>query len=324
MNLENLTVGEYTQDKTAYTSYLNPYIDYTIVATLPIFRTYFDGSYNIKVGIETGKLHVGSSIKVAGSYNLLLHALGPLRGSREYPTITHYINKMNGFIKEFDKYMETSSVSTSNISISTTYLWDTIEKHFNNKLDYNSSSIRRFCVGRHIKNNMLIGVSTGLLVFQKNWSSPVIPLIALVIKNEYIREYKFNNLLGGPINTSMFEFWVNEEIENILDGSPITGLSKMLENKDNIEVVVKRGMTDYQSTIKTPQFESIGQRFEWLTSVKNSFMNEHYMLDSPLEVKEFPLITPKIETVTGVKFRSRTLNTFVKGNKQKHNKYTLI
>lgn len=145
------------------------------------------------------------------------------------------------------------------------------------------------------------------------------PLIVLVVKTEYIPYYRIANLLGMPIDYSMFELWVSDEIESLdhyygnalMDFVGANIFNKLSKESSNIIIKLKSGMISYFDSIPTPKFNSISDRSEWLSSLKNEFINNTYNPSEKLPVKEFT-IEPLTIKDSDKRLRSTRINKAIK------------
>ena len=184
--------------------------------------------------------------------------------------------------------------------------------------------------------NCRLFILRGALLFSN--SNGVVPLISLMIQNDYIEEFRKATILpDSTIDYTKFEWWINVDFNTISSLRTVynhahTKVLKYFKNPDNIKVVVKSGLTEYYSNVRIPELKSISDRMEWLQSVKNGYLNS-INKNEELPVKKFETKIPEIRTVTEkVKFKSMILNNLIKNNSNtnsnpktiKHNKYELI
>lgn len=220
----------------------------------------------------------------------------------------------------FKAYIESTDYLAKELSfVVYNYSLDYFSKAFNCSLEDTvaNSSTRlphadHYILGKSLNNSNYLVISRGFCGLFNYNTSEIIPLIMLMIKEDYIPYYRGANLLGMPIDNSKFEFWINDKIEEMPDFSKVNTyiLSAKTSINSKIPIVVKSGLTENFSKYKFPKLESITERIEWLTSTKNDFLNAFHSLKAPLPVKEFKSSEPTIITTT-VKFKSRKLNKVI-------------
>lgn len=271
--------------------------------------------------------------KTRGEFNFIKHVSAPFNIEASRANIESY--QSSAKIK-FEEFLSIDLDTNSNFGYECVPKKEQYSKMFNNtvgefyinswnrkditfeyKSVYRSTPIGYFFIGKGF---------LGLFV-----RGEIIPLIMLVIDNEYIKDYQVSNLLDLPIDNSKFEFWINSDFDAVVGNGASynwvsSALLSKLTNPDKIRVVVKKNMTEYYSKIKTPTFNSISEQLEWINSVKNDFINSYYKPTELLPVKEFITNIPVIEDSIIYSFRNKHLNKFIKQSNEPilYNNYTLI
>lgn len=150
----------------------------------------------------------------------------------------------------------------------------------------------------------------------------VVPIGMLVIKDEYVEDFKTRSFLDMDMDYSQFEYWVNADIDQA-DEYTINILKTVLykvENPDNnIKFILKKNLGEINS-MPIPSFTTITDRINWLSSIKNEYLNEY--ADTMLPVKDFEVLFKKPETFNG-KVKYRNINKLISTNQLK-SKFELV
>jgi len=315
MNLRNITLG--SEFETRDSDYIIPTLSrqYTPVCTLKRLNyTYYRETHIDKYHITKNKDIKDSTVKINSSIindNILY-----CKSKREV------FDKILYFLTDYEEYM----LSSERYEVPSRYLNYLHQNRIIN-LFINDNNISRnsYSIVSNISNKFIINKGTILLI--KN--NKVIPIFMLMIKNQYIHDFKVANTLDLDIDNSQFEFWINKDLEKLLEEKEYRLFTKLINSiKDNdIKCIVKSGITELSNQIFLPKLSTISDRIEWLDSVKKEYLN--YSIGTDYPVKEYDIIVPKIEDCD-MKFKSRNLNNLIKGNnksipkQKKINKFQLV
>lgn len=330
MNLKNLTFKDrrISTDNNVFIL-KRPSPAYFPVCNIP----FYTDNYAQDIDVCDARLNKFNN-KTKDSFNFIKAVLAKDR----YNTKEHFMANLPHIQRAFDVYMSSDINSNISFTYEVSPRKDIFSKMFNNTLIKTYiSAYRQQNVCTEYKSlyynigNGYIFVSKGFVCLLKNGTKEVIPLIMLVIKDDYIDQFKVATLLDLPIDTSKFEFWINDRFDDIIgNGRSYNWLSgailSKLENPDKIKVVIKNNMSKYYSSTKIPTLKSISEQLEWVNSVKNDWINTTYKPVDLLPVKEFVIDKVEITDSSPVLFRSKNLNKFIKESNSPtvYDKYTLI
>ncbi len=329
MNLKNLTFKNRNISKASLFILKRPSSNYFPVCNIP----FYTDNYAQEIDTCDSRLNKFNN-KTKDKFNFIKAVLTTDR----YNTKEEFAANLPHIQRAFDAYMVHNINSNNSFKYELSPRKDVFSKMFNNTLiNVSISAYRQQNVCTEYKSlyysigNGYIFISKGFVCLFKNYTKEVIPLIMLVIKDDYIDQYKVATLLDLPIDTSKFEFWINSNFDSVIENNRhyrwLSGaiLSK-LENPDKIKVVIKNNMSKYYSSTKIPTLKSISEQLEWVNSVKNDWINTTYKPAELLPVKEFVIDKVEITDSSPVLFRNKNLNKFIKESNSPtvYDKYTLI
>lgn len=329
MNLKNLTFKNRNISTGSLFILKRPSPTYFPVCNIP----FYTDNYAQDMDLCDARLNKFNN-KTKDSFNFIKAVLAKDR----YDTKEEFAANLPHIQRAFDAYMVRNINSNNSFRYELSPRKDIFSKMFNNTLiNVSISAYRQQNVCMEYKSlyyNISFGyifVSKGFVCLFKNSTKEVIPLIMLVIKDDYIDQFKVATLLDLPIDTSKFEFWINDRFDGIIGNGRcykwLSGaiLSK-LENPDKIKVVIKNNMSKYYSSTKIPTLKSISEQLEWVNSVKNDWINTTYKPIELLPVKEFVIDEVEITDSPPIMFRNKNLNKFIKESNSPtvYDKYTLI
>ncbi len=331
INLNNFTIisKERTNDSSNLVMPMKP----SILGYSPVFRI-----NSFELGVDEA-VRSGYSIRDyiheyeyipatydSEKYNFVQHALalyfltnsGPTRfihdGVRSYRSTmrtnieTRAANSKALFETKFNEYCSSPIIYNRFVNSHVGYNTQAMANAFFNNYSYfdenalNYSHIKNPFMGANLDSYNHMQVGKGYVGLYNSLSKKSIPLVILMVKEEYVLYYRVANLLEMPIDLSMFEIWVNDELESnnidntgiILDFCKTNIFNKWSKESSNIPIKLKSGMTTYFDSIIQPKFKAISERSEWLSSLKNEFINTTYNPIEKLEVKEFEVDKPSI------------------------------
>lgn len=336
MNLKNLTFKTRTTSTASVFILKRPSSNYFPVCNIP----FYTDNYAQEIDTCDSRLNKFNN-KTKDKFNFIKAVLTKDR----YNTKEEFAANLPHIQRAFDAYMVHNINSNNSFTYELSPRKDIFSKMFNNTSKMFNNTLIRTNISAYRQQNVCteykslyynvgfgyIFISKGFVCLSKNSTKEVIPLIMLVIKDDYIDQYKVATLLDLPIDTSKFEFWINSNFDSVIGNDRcykwLSGaiLSK-LENPDKIKVVIKNNMSKYYSSTKIPTLKSISEQLEWVNSVKNDWINTTYKPAELLPVKEFVIDKVEITDSSPVLFRSKNLNKFIKESNSPtvYDKYTLI